>query len=84
MNTNQNDTKYSKKGLKLPEPYLDNITALSHNLPSTPIIPDILKNFVNAVLSLFRRRHTQSSNQPTAEEQQIKQIKLLISFYFHQ
>ncbi|MHC5938850.1 hypothetical protein [Nostoc sp.] len=69
MNTNQNDTTYSKKSLELPEPNLDNITALSHNLPNTPIIPDILKKSVNAVLSLFRRRHTQPSDQTTAEQQ---------------
>ncbi|MEH2364847.1 hypothetical protein [Nostoc sp.] len=69
MNTNQNDTTYSKKSLELPEPNLDNITALSHNLPNTPIIPDILKKSVNVVLNLFRRRHTQSSDQPTAEQQ---------------
>lgn len=69
MNTNQDDTTYSKNSLQLPEPNLDNITALSHNLPNTPIIPDILKNSVNAVLSLFRRRHTQSNDQPTAEQQ---------------
>ncbi|MEH2416161.1 hypothetical protein [Nostoc sp.] len=69
MNTNQDDTTYSKESLELPKPNLDNITALSHNLPNTPIIPDILKDFVNAVLSFFRRRHTQSSDQPTAEQQ---------------
>ncbi|MEH1927783.1 hypothetical protein [Nostoc sp.] len=69
MNTNQEDTTSSKKRLQLPEPDRANITALSHNLPNTPIIPDILKNSVNAVLSLFRRRHTQSSDQPTVEQQ---------------
>ncbi|MCC5666409.1 hypothetical protein LC653_21440 [Nostoc sp. CHAB 5784] len=69
MNTNQDDTTSSKKSLELPEPNLDNITALSHNLPNTPIIPDVLKEFVNAVLSLFRRRHTQSNDQATAEQQ---------------
>jgi hypothetical protein len=69
MNTNQDDTTYSKKSLELPEPNLDNITALSHNLPNTPIIPDFLKESVNAVLSLFRRRHTQSNDQTTTEQQ---------------
>ncbi|MEH2060463.1 MAG: hypothetical protein V7K97_30920 [Nostoc sp.] len=69
MNTNQNETTSSKESLQLPEPDMANITALSHNLPNTPIIPDFLKNSVNAVLSLLRRRHTQSSNQPTAEQQ---------------
>ncbi|MBG1265187.1 hypothetical protein [Nostoc sp. WHI] len=69
MNTNQDDTKSSKNSLQLPEPDRANITALSHNLPSTPIIPDFLKESVNAVLSLFKRRHTQSSNQSTAEQQ---------------
>ncbi|MEH2061868.1 MAG: hypothetical protein V7K50_06260 [Nostoc sp.] len=69
MNTNQDDTTSSKESLQLPEPDMANITALSHNLPNTPIIPDFLKDSVNAVLSLFKRRHTQSSNQPTAEQQ---------------
>ncbi|MHC5676318.1 hypothetical protein [Nostoc sp.] len=69
MNTNQDDTTSSKNRLQLPEPDWANITALSHNLPNTPIIPDVLKNSVNAVLSLFRTRHTQSSDQPTAEQQ---------------
>lgn len=44
MNTNQDDTKYSKNSLQLPEPNLDNITALSHNLPNTPISPISSKN----------------------------------------
>ncbi len=70
MNTNQDNTTSSKKSLELPEPNLDNITALSHNLPNTPIIPHVLKEFVNAVLSLFRRRHTQSNEQAMAEQQQ--------------
>ncbi|MEA5625601.1 hypothetical protein [Nostoc sp. UHCC 0251] len=69
MNTNQDDITSSKKSLQLPEPDRANITALSHNLPNTPIIPDVLKEFVNAVLSLFRRRHTQSNDQETAEQQ---------------
>jgi hypothetical protein len=69
MNTNQDDITSSKKSLQLPEPDRANITALSHNLPNTPIIPDVLKEFVNAVLSLFRRRHTQSNDQATAEQQ---------------
>ncbi|MCC5630699.1 hypothetical protein LC613_22940 [Nostoc sphaeroides CHAB 2801] len=69
MNTNQDDITSSKKSLQLPEPDRANITALSHNLPNTPIIPDLLKEFVNAVLSLFSRRHTQSNDQPTAEQQ---------------
>jgi|GEM_PF-3245576 len=69
MNTNQDNTTSSKKSLQLPEPNLDNITALSHNLPNTPIIPDFLKDSVNAVLSLFKRRRTQSSNQSTVEQQ---------------
>ncbi|QFS46710.1 hypothetical protein [Nostoc sphaeroides] len=69
MNTNQDDITSSKKSLQLPEPDRANITALSHNLPNTPIIPDVLKEFVNAVLSLFSRRHTQSNDQPTAEQQ---------------
>ncbi|MFW9260639.1 hypothetical protein [Nostoc sp. CALU 546] len=69
MNTNQDDTTSSKKSVQLPEPNIDNITALSHNLPNTPIIPDVIKESVNAVLSLFRRRHTKSSDQPTREQQ---------------
>ncbi|WP_373530667.1 hypothetical protein [Nostoc sp.] len=69
MNINQDNTTSSKNSLQLPEPNLDNITALSHNLPNTPIIPDVLKESVNAVLSLFKRRRTQSSNQPTVEQQ---------------
>ncbi len=69
MNTNQDNTTSSKKSLQLLEPNLDNITALSHNLPNTPIIPDFLKDSVNAVLSLFKRRRTQSSNQSTVEQQ---------------
>ncbi|MCC5599281.1 hypothetical protein [Nostoc favosum] len=69
MNTNQDDITSSKKSLQLPEPDRANITALSHNLPNTPIIPDVLKEFVNAVLSLFSRRHTQSNDQATAEQQ---------------
>ncbi|MBW4455592.1 MAG: hypothetical protein KME55_24385 [Nostoc indistinguendum CM1-VF10] len=69
MNTNQDDITSFKKSLQLPEPDRANITALSHNLPNTPIIPDVLKEFVNAVLSLFRRRHTQSNDRATAEQQ---------------
>ncbi|MEH1825276.1 MAG: hypothetical protein V7L22_07885 [Nostoc sp.] len=69
MNTNPEDTTYSKKSLELPEPNLDNITALSHNLPNTPIIPNVLKKSVNVVLSFFRRKHTQSSDQETAKKQ---------------
>ncbi|ODG98239.1 hypothetical protein A4S05_09960 [Nostoc sp. KVJ20] len=69
MNTNQDDTTSSKNGLQLPEPDPANITALSHNLPNTPIIPDVIKESVNAVLSLFRKRHTKSSDQPTREQQ---------------
>jgi len=69
MNTNQDKTTSSKKSLELPEPNLDNITALSHNLPNTPIIPDVLKEFVNGVLSFFSRRHTQSNDQATAKQQ---------------
>ncbi len=69
MNTNQDDITSSKKSLQLPEPDRANITALSHNLPNTPIIPDVLKEFVNAVLSLFSRRHTQSNDRATAEQQ---------------
>jgi hypothetical protein len=69
MNTNQDDRTYSKKNLVLPEPNLDNITALSHNLPNTPIIPDFLKVSVNAVLTFFSRKHTHSNDQPTAEQQ---------------
>ncbi len=56
----KDDTKSSQKSLQLPEPNLDNITALSHNLPSTPIIPDALKKSVNAVLRFFGKGHTQS------------------------
>lgn len=69
MNTNQDNTTSSKNSVQLPEPNLDNITALSHNLPNTPIIPDVIKESVNAVLSLFRKRHTKSSDQPTREQQ---------------
>ncbi|MGJ5632163.1 hypothetical protein [Nostoc sp. CALU 1950] len=69
MNTNQDNTTSSKNSVQLPEPNLDNITALSHNLPNTPIIPNVIKESVNAVLSLFRRRHTQSSDQPSTEQQ---------------
>ncbi|MEH2423737.1 MAG: hypothetical protein V7K48_23370 [Nostoc sp.] len=69
MNINQDDTKYSKNSLELLESNLDNIIALSHNLPNTPIIPNVFKESVNAVLSLFRRRYTQSNDQPTAEQQ---------------
>lgn len=45
MNTNQDNTTSSKKSLELPEPNLDNITALSHNLPSTPINPRFSQRF---------------------------------------
>lgn len=69
MNTNQDEKTSSKNRLQLPEPDPANITALSHNLPNTPIIPDVLKESVNAVLSLFRRRNAQSNDQPTAEQQ---------------
>ncbi|MBN3927806.1 hypothetical protein [Nostoc sp. NMS4] len=69
MNTNQNDTTSAKKSLHLPEPDPVNITALSHNLPNTPIIPNFVKESVNAVLSLFTRKHTQSNDQPSAEQQ---------------
>lgn len=69
MNTNQDDTASSKNSLQLPEPDPANITALSHNLPNTPIIPDVIKESVNTVLGLFRRRNTKSSDQPTREQQ---------------
>lgn len=69
MNTNQDKKTSSKNNLQLPEPDPANITALSHNLPNTLIIPDVLKESVNEVLSLFKRRRTQSSNQSTAEQQ---------------
>ncbi|MBE8986467.1 hypothetical protein [Nostoc sp. LEGE 12450] len=44
MNINQDNTTSSKESLELPGTNLDNIT-LSHNLPSTPIIRDLLKDF---------------------------------------
>jgi hypothetical protein len=69
MNTKQNDTTSAKNSLQLPEPDSANITALSHNLPNTPIIPDFLKVSVNAVLTFFSRKHTHSNDQPTAEQQ---------------
>lgn len=53
MNTNQDDTKYSKNSLELLELNLE---------PNTPIISDVFKESVNAVLSLFRRRYTQSND----------------------
>jgi hypothetical protein len=68
MNTNQNDTTSAKNSLHLPEPDPANITALSHNLPNTPIIPDFVKESVNSVLRLFTRKHTQSHDQPSAEQ----------------
>jgi len=69
MNTNHNDTMSSKKSLHLPEPDLTNITPLSHNLPSTPIIPDALKKSVNAVLRIFRVRHTQLNDKAETKQQ---------------
>ncbi|MFN6559936.1 MAG: hypothetical protein RMY28_009015 [Nostoc sp. ChiSLP01] len=69
MNTNHNDTTSSKKSFQLPEPDLTNITVLSHNLPSTPIIPDALKQSVNAVLRFFRGRYTQSNDKTETKQQ---------------
>jgi len=66
---NKDDTKSSQKNLQLPEPNLENITALSHNLPSTPIIPDALKQSVNAILSFFRPRHTQLNDKSETKQQ---------------
>ncbi|BAY77317.1 hypothetical protein NIES25_37790 [Nostoc linckia NIES-25] len=66
---NKDDTKSSQKSLQVPEPNLKNITALSHNLPSTLIIPHALKQSVNAVLSFFRRRHTQSNDKSESKQQ---------------
>lgn len=70
MNSNHNDTTSSKKSLQLPEPDLTNITALSHNLPSTPIIPDALKKSVNAVLSFFGKGPTQSHEKLDTKQNQ--------------
>jgi hypothetical protein len=65
----QDNTIPSQKNLQLPEPNLENITPLSHNLPSTPIIPDALKKSVNAVLKIFRVRHTQLNDQAETKQQ---------------
>ncbi|MBN3940954.1 MAG: hypothetical protein V7L21_21275 [Nostoc sp.] len=46
MNINQDNTRYSKNSLELPEPNLD-YTTLDHNLRNTFIIPDFLKEAVN-------------------------------------
>ncbi|WP_335106430.1 hypothetical protein [Nostoc sp.] len=55
MNTNQDDTTPSIKSLQLSELDPARITALSDNLPNTPIIPDFLKESVNLVSSFLRK-----------------------------
>jgi hypothetical protein len=65
----QDNTIPSQKNLQLPEPNLENITPLSHNFPSTPIIPDALKKSVNAVLRILRVRHTQLNDQAETKQQ---------------
>ncbi|MBD2678109.1 MULTISPECIES: hypothetical protein [Nostoc] len=65
----KDETIPSPKNLQLPEPNLENITALSHNLPNTPIIPSALKESVNAVLRFFTGRYTQSNDKTETKQQ---------------